>query len=396
MTRVPVKPEILKWACRRAGISTAALTKRQALKKLPEWLSEVEQPTFKQLEDFAKATHTPFGFFFLTEPPDEPVPIPDFRTMRGERVQRPSADMLDTIYVCQQRQDWYRQHAQMMGEEPHAFVNSVHVGANAVQTAESIRAALELDAPLGAYAGTTAEALRLLLERADAMGAMAMVTGIVGANTRRRLDPEEFRGFALVDPLAPLVFVNGADTKAAQVFTLIHELAHIWAGKSGVSDVTSSPRVDVERWCNAVAAEVLAPLAEFKAALRARAELWGEAQRLADLYKVSTLVVLHRMFDAEYLTREEHDRAFGRESARLSALLAAREELGEGGTGGNYYATARYRLSKRFATAVIASTWEGRSTFTEAFRLLGCRNVRTLEILGERLGMSGYLTGGPV
>lgn len=387
---------MLEWACGRAGVSIDALAKRATLKKLPEWLSEDEQPTFKQLEDFAKATHTPFGFFFLEQPPDEPVPIPDFRTMGGERVQRPSADMLDTIYMCQQRQDWYRQHAQLMGEEPLAFVNSVRSGIDVVETAASIRQALRLDAPLSAIAGTTAEALRVLLERVDALGVLVMVTGYVGTNTRRRLDPDEFRGFALVDPLAPLVFVNGRDSKAAQLFTLIHELAHVWAGQSGVSDVSSSPGADVERWCNAVAAEVLAPLDEFRKTLRSNAEPLGEAHRLADVYRVSTLVVLHRMRDAGRLTREQHDRAYGREAARLSALLAEREESGAGGDGGNYYAAARYRLSKRFATAVIASTWEGRSTFTEAFRLLGCRNVKTLETLGEHLGMEACLSGGPV
>lgn len=397
MTRVPVKPEMLQWACERAGLDVDALTKRTALKKLSEWLSENEQPTFKQLEDFAKATHTPFGFFFLAEPPDEPVPIPDFRTMRGDRIQRPSANMLDTIYVCQQRQDWYRQHAQLMGEEPLAFVSSVRVGADVARTAANIRAALELDAPLGVTARNNADALRLLLDRADALGVMVMVSGIVGNHTRRPLDPDEFRGFALVDPLAPLVFVNGADTKAAQIFTLIHELAHIWVGESGVSDVTatSTPRVEIERWCNAVAAEVLAPLVEFKSALRPNAELWGEAHRLADIYRVSTLVVLYRMHDAGRLTREQHAAAFRKESARLSALLAAREESADEG-GGNFYYTAKYRLSRRFASAVIASTWEGRSTFTEAFRLLGCRNVRTLENLGEHLGMAEYLSGGAV
>jgi Zn-dependent peptidase ImmA (M78 family) len=387
---------MIQWACERAGLNVDALTYR--FPKLPDWVNQDAKPTFKQLEDFAKATHTPFGFFFLAEPPDEPVPIPDFRTMRGDRIQRPSANMLDTIYTCQQRQDWYRQHAQLLGEEPLAFVGSVKIGANISSTAATIRAALALDAPLSGTARTTADAFRLLLDRADALGVMVMVSGVVGNHTRRALDPDEFRGFALVDSLAPLIFINGADTKAAQLFTLIHEIAHVWSGKSGVSDVTAAatPRVETERWCNAVAAEVLAPLAEFTVALRPNAELWGEVHRLADIFRVSTLVVLHRMHDAGRLTREQHAAAFSKESARLSALLAAREESGEGGNGGNFYATAKYRLSRRFAIAVIASTWEGRSTFTEAFRLLGCRNVRTLENLGEHLGLAEYLSGGAV
>lgn len=395
MTCVTVKPELLEWACQRAGVAPDALAER--FPRLSAWLSREARPTLRQLEAFARATHTPFGYFFLSEPPDEPVPIPDFRTMRGDRIQRPSPNMLDTIYTCQQRQDWYRQHAQLMGEEPLAFVGSVRVGENVTRTAAGVRAALGLDAPLSAAAGTNAEALRLLLDRADTMGVLVMVSGIVGAHTRRRLDPDEFRGFALVDPFAPLVFVNGADTKAAQIFTLIHELAHVWAGESGVSDVTATatPHVEIERWCNAVAAEVLAPLAQFRDVLRPNADVWDEARRLADVFRVSTLVVLRRMLDAGRLSPQQHDRAFAQESARLSALLAEREESGGEG-GGNFYYSARYRLSRRFATAVIASTWEGRSTFTEAFRLLGCRNVRTLETLGEHLGMAEYLSGGPV
>lgn len=385
---------MLRWACDRAGTDVPALGRR--FPKLPEWLSTTAQPTFKQLEDFAKATHTPFGYFFLPEPPEEPVPIPDLRTVGGARVARPSANMLDTIYLCQQRQDWYHQHALLMNDSPLVFVGSVRTGASVVQTAASIRDELGLDALRKVAVRSAAAAFRFLLDRADEAGILVMVNGIVGNNTHRPLDPDEFRGFALVDSLAPLVFVNGADTKAAQLFTLAHEIAHIWAGESGVSDViaVSTSRVDTERWCNAVAAEVLVPLAEFKIALQTDADLWDETSRLARQFGVSTLVVLRRMRDAGWLGREEHDAAYGREAARLSALMHARKVSGEGG--GNFYHTAKYRLSARFARAVIASTWEGHSTFTEAFRLLGCRNGRTLENLGERLGMAEYLRGGAV
>ena len=376
---------MLRWACDRAGTDIPALAGR--FPKLPEWLSTTAQPTFKQLEDFAKATHTPFGYFFLPEPPEEPVPIPDLRTVGGARVARPSANMLDTIYLCQQRQDWYHQHALLMNDMPLAFVGSVPAGASVVQTAASIRDELGLDALRNAAVRSTADAFRCLLDRADGAGILVMVNGIVGNNTRRPLDPDEFRGFALVDSLAPLIFVNGADTKAAQLFTLAHEIAHIWAGESGVSDVTtaSAPRVETERWCNAVAAEVLIPLAELQKALQKDADLWDEANRLARQFGVSTLVVLRRMLDAGWLTRDEHAAAYGQESARLSALMHARKESGEGG--GDFYRTAKPRLSTRFARAVIASTWEGRSTFTEAFRLLGCRSLKTLDNLARSIGM---------
>lgn len=392
---VPVNPEILNWACRRAGVGVDAVTTR--FPKLSQWLTGDAEPTFKQLEDFAKVTHTPFGYFFLGEPPDEPMPIPDLRTVGSVRVRKTSANMLDTIYLCQRRQDWYRQHAQLMGVEPLAFVGSASTRTDVVRAAASIREALKLGPPLHYAAKATGDAFRLLLDRADDLGVIAMVSGIVGNNTHRPLDPDEFRGFALVDPVAPLIFVNGADTKAAQLFTLIHELAHIWSGESGVSDVTtaSAPRTETERWCNAVAAEVLVPLVDFTAALRSSADLWAETNRLAAVFRVSTLVVLRRMHDAGRLTRKEHDRAYGQESARLSALIHARKASGE--RGGNFYHTANYRLSTRFASAVIASTWEGRSTFTEAFRLLGCRSVKTLDNLARNIGMANPTDweGGP-
>lgn len=398
MTRVSVKPEMLRWACARAGKEESALAEK--FSGFNEWLTGEKAPTLKQLEDFAKATRTPFGFFFLPEPPVEIVPIPDFRTVGSERVERPSPDMLDTIYLCQQRQDWYRQNSLVLGEQPLDFVGSATVQSDIVATATRIRQAVGFDLDARAETSTFVDALRMMLDAADQAGILVMVSGIVGHNTHRPLDTAEFRGFALSDDLAPLVFINGTDTKSGQMFTLAHELAHLWLGESGVSDVTPATSFSqragvpsIERWCNAVAAEMLVPLDGFRQAYRTRAELKPEMQRLSRQYKVSTLVVLRRMLDAGGLARDVFRDAFDGELKRLRAELAKRKAAGGGG---DFYATTSVRVSERFAKAVLASTWEGRSTFTEAFRLLGCRNVKTLESLGDRLGMSEYLREGAV
>jgi len=379
VTRVAVARGMLTWACERAGLGIEGLADR--FPRLAAWDVGEAQPTLKQLETFARAVHVPIGYLFLREPPEEPVPIPDFRTRAEQSLGRPSPDLLDAVYLCQQRQDWYRDFARQTGEDLHPFVGSLRIGDDVARSAATIREALGFDLEARREMPTWAEALRRFIEQADALGVLVMVSGVVGSNNRRKLDPDEFRGFALVDPLAPLVFVNGADTKSAQMFTLAHELAHVWLGQTALSDARAAeaPAQAVERWCNQVAAELLVPLTAFRRAHDRRAELRDELDRLARYFKVSTLVVLRRMQDAGTLHGDAYWRACDDEVERLRALSA--------GSGGNFYLTLGARASKRFARALVVSTLEGRSSFTEAFRLLGFRKMTTFRELGHSLGV---------
>lgn len=379
MMRVEVKPKLLRWARERAGFDLGALAHR--FPQLADWERGSARPTLKQLERFAKATHTPIGYLFLQEPPIERVPIPDFRTVGNEHIGRPSPDLLDTIYLCQQRQEWYRDFAWSMGDKPLSFVGSLRVTGDVVQVAGSMRDALGFDVDERRRMPTWTDALRRFIEQADALGVLMMVSGVVGSNNQRKLDPQEFRGFALADDLAPLVFINGADTKAAQMFTLAHELAHIWLGQSAVSDAQASlvPEHEVERWCNQVAAELLVPLEALRAEYDPRADLQHETDRLARRFKVSTLVILRRIHDAAGLTREQLWEAYEAELQRLSTTPK--------GSGGDFYLTLGARVSKRFARALVVSTLEGRSSFTEAFRLLGFKKMATFRDLGHSLGV---------
>lgn len=379
MNRVAVEPSLLRWARERSGRDAASLGKR--FPKLEAWERREVQPTLKQLEAFAKATYTPIGYLFLTEPPIEQIPIPDFRRVSGAGTAPPSPDLLDTLYLCQQRQHWYRDFARSMGEEPLAFVGSVATTADVVRTAARMRAALGFDLHERRSLPTWTDALRRFIAQADELGVLVMVSGVVGSNNRRRLDPEEFRGFALADRLAPLVFVNGADTKAAQMFTLAHELAHVWLGQSALSDAQAVIKPDqrVERWCNEVAAELLVPLAAIRGAEEEGGPLREQMDRLARRFKVSTLVVLRRLHDAGRLTRDELWSVYAEELARLRALPK--------GSGGNFYLTLGARASKRFARALVVSTLEGRTSFTESFRLLGVKKQSTFEDVAHSLGI---------
>jgi len=378
--RVEVRPELFQWAIDRAGLTSAAVLRR--LPAFEAWESGDRQPTLKQLETFARLTHAPVGYFFLPEPPVEPVPLPDFRTVANTPVGRPSPDLLDTVYLCQQRQEWYREFARAERQNPLPLVRSARITDDVVATAARMREALQFDVATRRESPTWTDALRTFIGQADALGVLVMVNGVVGNNNRRKLRPDEFRGFALSDQLAPLVFVNGADTKSAQMFTLAHELAHIWLGESALSDAgpDAVPTHRVERWCNEVAAEFLVPLAVLHREVRPGADLASEMSRLARVFKVSTLVVLRRLADVGVLTREEMWAAYKDEVARLLPRSAS--------SGGDFYLTQAARVGKRFARALVTSTLEGRTLYTEAFQLLGFSKLATFQELGKSLGVS--------
>lgn len=379
MTRIAVSPDMLRWARDRARMDVLALTAR--FPKLEAWEAGEVLPTLKQLENYARATHAPIGYFFLPAPPVEPVPIPDFRTMADRVVVHPSPDLLDTVYTCQERQAWYRDFSLIVGQPPLPFVGALTINMALVQAAEQIRKTLGFDVDARRNCRTWTEALRLFIEQAESIGVMVMVSGVVLNNNYRHLDPQEFRGFALADDHAPLVFINGADSKAAQMFTLAHELAHLWLGQSALSDVSAGETSDnaIETWCNKVAAELLVPMDVFLGELIADEPVHDTLSRLARRFKVSTLVVLRRLADAGRLDRNAFSRAYRDELAHLRNIAAA------GSGGGDFYRTTASRVSKRFARALVESTLEGRTLYRDAFRMLGIAKTSTFNEFGRSL-----------
>jgi Zn-dependent peptidase ImmA (M78 family) len=379
-TTVPASIPVLRWAAERARLDDAAIAKR--FRKWPQWLSGEAHPTLKQLEDLARVTHTPFGFFFLPEPPRLDLPVPDFRTLRDAPPREPSNDLLDTLYLCQRRQDWFREYAQIHGLAPVAFVGRARVGDAPEAVAADLRGALGLSVAERQALPTWTEALRQMIAHSEDAGVLVMAGSIVGANSHRKLDVGEFRGFALADDLAPLLFLNAADSKAAQMFSLAHELAHLALGQSGVSDAEAGrvPEQAIERWCNSVAAELLVPLAAMRDLVRPDAPVEQEIQRFARLFKVSSLVALRRLFDAGFINEARLWYHYRQEVERLRALDRSRG-------GGDFYRTLGARTGKRFARALVGSTLEGQTLFQDAFRLLGVRKSATFYQAARELGV---------
>jgi len=181
---------------------------------------------------------------------------------------------------------------------------------------------------------------------------------------------------------SPLIFINGSDTKSAQMFTIAHELAHLWLGESALSDIgpASLPSNEIENWCNKVAAELLVPYSVIADEFQEESNIFDEMNRLARFFKVSTLVILRRIYDIRAISEDKFGEMYDLELKRLLSIQTSR--------GGDFYKSQPARLSKRFARAVVSSTLEGQSSFTESFRLLGIKKMSTFRDLGASLGVS--------
>ena len=304
MKRVAIKPELIQWALERSGKSVEGFSKR--FSKLDKWLRGELNPTLKQLEDFARATHTPLGFFFLPEPPAERLPITDLRSISGTSYSAPSPDLLDTIYIMQQRQAWLREDRIECDAEPLDFVGSAGLTDDPEAVGREMRRIIGFGEGWASEVGTWEEAVSELRRGVERLGVMAVINGVVGNNTHRKLDVEEFRGFALCDDYAPLIFVNGADAKSAQMFTLAHELGHIWLGETALTDLgpASTPTQQIEAWCDRAAAEFLVPAQALKAYWPDVRHKESPFETIARRFKVSPIVAGRRAMDLRLVDRE--------------------------------------------------------------------------------------------
>lgn len=380
--QIVLHPEVLRWARMRARLEPDALARKlgTSLARVLRWEDDGAISP-KQVEKLARATHTAVGLLYAAEPPVETLPVPDFRTIRDDEVLTPSPDLLDVIDQARQRQDWFRDYLVGSGEDSLEWVASLSIDTAVAVAAGRVRQAMGFDTDLRRSAKTWEEALRLQIALIEEHGLMVMRSGIVGNDTHRPLSPDEFRGFALSDPHAPLIFINAADTKGAQMFTLAHELIHIWAGVSGVSNLEATYPSDrrIERFCNEVAAELLVPTGELR-------EIWRDVRTNADpeaaltrRFKVSRIVILRRLRDLGIIDFELFMNRYREQQERF------RQQQEERPSGGDFYNTQRSRTGNRFARALVESALEGRTPYRDALRLLGMSNIETFHRFAREL-----------
>ena len=356
-----LRPAVLRWARERADLTTEELAGKVKLKaeRVNEWENSGEI-SMAWAERLAAATHSPLGFLFLSFPPDEPLSITDFRVRIGRHPPRVSVDLLETVQTMRQRSAWLRDELIDTGTEPVQLVGAYRGGSSSVDAADTMRSALGLSPDWAAHARSWSDAISLLCDHAEATGIMVVFNGVVGNDTSRKLDPDEFQGFALVDEYAPLIFVNSADYKAAQMFTLAHELAHLLVGQEGVSgsEFLLPSENEIETLCDGIAAEFLVPEAELQAFWRRAAAGADWCQDIARHFNVSRVVSARRALDLRLIDRDT-----------FFDLYAQNKTQG----GRNFWNTQRWRIGVRFAGAVVRAVKAGRLSHREAYSLTGLK-----------------------
>jgi Zn-dependent peptidase ImmA (M78 family)/DNA-binding XRE family transcriptional regulator len=253
-----ITPNVLKWARESAKMSeeTAAAKVSIAVDKLQEWESGISQPTIKQAQTLAKAYKRPFALFFLPEIPRDFQPLQDFRKSGSKTLTTSSIFIIREI---QQKQAWISDAYADNDEIKLPFVGRFTINDSPQVVAQDILKTLNIHP--ARYKSESP--IKEWIDASETKGIFVSRTSFI--HSRLKLDSDELQGFAISDSYAPFVFVNSEDWNAPQLFTLLHELAHIWIAETGISNDVE-PEIKnkekfhpVELFCNEVAANALMP-----------------------------------------------------------------------------------------------------------------------------------------
>ena len=383
MTSITIAGEVFRWARERAGLSDENLAKKVHAKpeKIHAWETGQEYPNFQQAQKLASAFGIPLGYLFLSQPPQMTIPIADFRTFPGKEKANISPNLQSVLDDALRKRDWYAEWRK--GEDLPALelVGKYSIRSQSEEIIQDMRQVLDIPTDFVTHLTTWEEHLRIFVQKVESAGVLVLQSGIVGNNTSRRLSLAEFRGFALADEFAPLIFINAQDSIAAKIFTLAHELVHIWTGTSGISNPEITPDTgdtqDIERFCNQIAAQFLVPHQAFALRWDPKRDPVDNAQQLASYFRVSAQVVLRRGYDLGMISNDDFHWAF-------QVILKAVKTPKTGG-GGNFYNTLFSRNSRRFTRELLSAVNSGHLSYLDGARLLNTYPGKLVKAM-ERIG----------
>lgn len=362
-----VEPAILHWAVDQVPDDSIDDKMRGNIKS---WMDGTKTPTFCQIQDMSKKLHIPLGYFFLKTPPAEKINLLEFRTVDSVQLLKPSRDLIDTINIMEERQEWMAEYRERQGMDPLPVVGKAKGISNPIKIAEIMRTDLGLERDWSVHTKSTANAFKVFRTSLVDAGILVMMNGIVGSNTHRPLNIAEFRAFAIADNMAPLIFINRSDSDGARLFSLVHEAAHIWIGHDDLyNDRVGKVKNGIEALCNAVSAEVLAPEQDFIREWKNNTDIDVDKkiEDIATIFHCSGTVIARRALDKGLIDEEMYQ--FIAKRAISIFEKKKREDKEEKSSQGNYYGNVESRLDKAFMKAICESVVTGELSYPDAYRL---------------------------
>ena len=381
---VNIQPAIISWALNQTSEEKLGT---KLVENIKQWLDGTKSPTFNQIEDFSKKSHIPLGYFFLQTPPVEQISLLEYRTLDSIELTNPSRNLIDTIHEMEAVQEWMVNYRKEWNYDTISVVGSLKGITDISVIADTIRKDLGLNVEWYKECGNPSEAFNKVRGLLEECGIVVMMNGIVGKNTHRALDVNEFRAFAMVDEWAPLIFINGADSAGGRLFSLFHEVVHLWIGENDLYNdrrYSANGIKPIEVTCNAVAGELMVPRAAFleKWNNNTNDDTHEKIKELARMFRCSGSVIARRALDNKKIDQNVYNKVI---ADAIEAYIQAKQEKS---SGGDYYRVARSKLDGVFVRALCESVNSGRTSFTEAYRLTNTTSKTFSEVAS---GLGGVL-----
>lgn len=385
---------MFEWAIAKNALTFEGVSKSINIQKdiIEGWFEGHSIPTFKELKKLAEALLIPYGYLFLSQPPKEEKVITDFRTLGSQVNKEYSNNLKEVILSTIRKQEWLKNHVIESGFNPLNYVGKFSSEDNPDEIANDIIKTLSIEVNLRKQYKNYEEFITAIIRACEYNGIVILRRKYVKDDIQRSLEIEEFRGFVISDEYAPFIFINANDIKAAQLFTLFHELAHIWINEDGVSELSvkgdSKFPSKIEQLCNAVAARVLVPDQILIELWDDKFDLEKNIKKIRLKCRVSNLVALRRLFDLGKVDKDTYEkefkiRFFKYKSKEDENRKKRKERKKPGGPGLNWFYCQNSAL---FTNHVVSATLEGKLLYRDAARLFDKKNSNIINSLAKNLG----------
>lgn len=369
---VKINPIIIQWAIRSSDRELDDLSNK--FKKINQWISEESELSVSEINKLSNELKIPFGYFFLQEPPKEEIELLKYRTIDSEENNKPSRELIDTIKLMETKQSFMKDTLIEDGFSPLKFVGSANLSIPPADLADQIKKQLGLK---GNWNYKNKDTFNTLLNACNDSGIVIMRNSVVGASTNRKLNINEFRAFVLIDEYTPFVFLNTNDSYRAMIFSLCHELVHIWLGidelyNNDYKQKQSYNNKKLEAYCNHVSAELLLPAASVLSNYDREKNVLYNIEKTVKEYNVSSLVVCIRYKNLKLIDNQTFEDTYRLLQEEVQENLENKSKR-KASSGPSFYTMTNFRLGEKFINTVHRKVQEGRILYSEAYELVGAR-----------------------